>query len=97
MRPRHAERSSSAEDQLLLRITITMYWRERDHPIPHFHAEQAGHRASIAIDGTVPAGELPARALRFVREWTALHRDELQANWERARNAEPLERIEPPP
>jgi len=25
-------------------IAIMMYWRERDHPISHFHAEQ-GHRA----------------------------------------------------
>lgn len=74
-----------------------MYWRERDHPIPHFHAEQAGQRASIAIDGTVLAGALPARGLRFVREWAALHRDELVANWERARNLQPLERIEPLP
>jgi uncharacterized protein DUF4160 len=64
-----------------------MYWRERDHPIPHFHAEQAGDRASIAFDGTVIAGELPTSALRFVREWAALHGDELLANWERARKS----------
>ena len=78
-------------------IVITMYWRERDHPIPHFHAEQAGDRASTAFDGTVIAGELPARALRFVREWAALHGAELLANWERARNLEPLEPIAPLP
>ncbi len=78
-------------------ITITMYWRERDHPIPHFHAEQAGHRASIAIDGRILARELPARALQFVQEWAELHRDELLANWDRARNLEPLERIDPLP
>jgi hypothetical protein len=45
----------------------------------------------------VIAGELPARALRFVREWAALHGDELLANWERARNLEPLEPITPLP
>ncbi len=78
-------------------ITITMYWRERDHPIPHFHAEQGGDRASFAIDGTVLAGELPARALRFVQEWAELHREELLANWDRARNLLPLERIDPLP
>jgi hypothetical protein len=74
-----------------------MYWRERDHPTPHFHAEQGGHRASIAIDGTVLGGELPARAVRFVQEWAELRRDELLANWHRARNLEPLERIDPLP
>jgi hypothetical protein len=78
-------------------IVIAMYWRERDHPIPHFHAAQAGYRASIALDGTVLAGELPGRALRFVREWAGLHGDELLANWERARNLEPLEPIDPLP
>ena len=65
-------------------ITITMYWRERDHPIPHLHAEQGGDRASIAIDGTILAGGFPARALRFVQEWAELHREELLANWDRA-------------
>ncbi len=40
-------------------ITIAMFWNERDHPIPHFHAEYAGEIASIGIDGTVIAGSLP--------------------------------------
>jgi hypothetical protein len=34
-------------------ITIAMYWDERDHPVAHFHAEYAGSKASIAVDGTV--------------------------------------------
>jgi hypothetical protein len=76
-------------------ITITMYWRERDHPVPHFHAAHGGLHASVAIDGTILAGELQNRALRFVQEWAQLHRDELLANWTRARNYEPLEPIEP--
>jgi hypothetical protein len=45
----------------------------------------------------VLAGELPARALRFVQEWAELHREELLANWDRARNLSPLERIDPLP
>lgn len=76
-------------------ITITMYWRERDHPVPHFHAEYSGERASITFDGKVLAGSLPPRALRLVEEWARLHEDELLANWERARGHESLERIEP--
>jgi hypothetical protein len=78
-------------------VVISMYWRERDHPIPHFHAEYAGQRASIAVDGAVLAGTLPARALRLAREWTALHEDELLANWNRARAHERLEAIDPLP
>jgi hypothetical protein len=60
-------------------ITVTMYWRERDHPVPHFHAEYSGERASITVDGKVLAGSLPPRALRLVEEWARLHEDELLA------------------
>jgi hypothetical protein len=31
----------------------------------------------------------------MAREWAALHRDELLANWARARNLEPLASIAP--
>jgi hypothetical protein len=76
-------------------IIITMYWRERDHPVPHFHASYSGHEASIAIDGTILGGSLPPRALRLVQEWAQLHRDELLANWEQARDFQPLDPIPP--
>jgi hypothetical protein len=74
-----------------------MYWGERDHPVAHFHAEYASARASIAVDGTVLAGALPAQALRLVREWASLHEDELLANWNRARDQERLALIDPLP
>ncbi len=77
-------------------IVITMYWRE--HPPPHFHATYAGETAQIAIETLELAdGFLPPRALRLVRDWAVTHRDELLANWERARAHEPLEPIEPLP
>lgn len=40
-------------------------------------------------------GDLPQRARALVVEWASLHRRELLANWERARQQLPLERIEP--
>jgi hypothetical protein len=76
-------------------ITVRMYWDERDHPIPHFHAEYAGSLASIAIDGTVLGWSLPSRALRLVRARAALHAEEQFANWEHARNHEPPATIDP--
>jgi hypothetical protein len=76
-------------------IVITMYWRERDHPVPHFHASYAGQAASLSVDGEILGGSLPPRALRLVREWAGLHRDELLANWSRARDYEPLAPIDP--
>jgi hypothetical protein len=76
-------------------VVIYMHWNERDHPVPHFHVHQAGRRASVSADGEVLAGSLEPRALKFVREWAALHRDEILANWERARCREPLLAVEP--
>ncbi len=75
-------------------IAIAMYYAE--HGVPHFHALYAGQDASITI-GTldVLAGSLPDRALRLVREWATLHRRELEADWQLARDGLPLERIPP--
>jgi hypothetical protein len=56
-----------------------------DHPPPHFHARYGSDAAKIEIASSeVIAGGLPGRALRLVREWVELHRDELYANWHRA-------------
>jgi hypothetical protein len=72
-----------------------MYWREREHPVALFHASYEGYEASIDLDGNVLGGSLPPRALHLVREWAQLHRDELLANWERARDYQPLAEIDP--
>lgn len=37
------------------------------------------------------------RALRLVQEWAAMHRDELEINWHKARDGLPLDNIEPLP
>jgi Domain of unknown function (DUF4160) len=77
-------------------IVVAMYYRE--HGVPHFHATYAGETVVIAIQtGDVIAGNVPARALRLVQEWSALHRDELRLNWARARENAPLVRIDPLP
>ena len=61
-------------------IVIRMYFA--DHAPPHFHAVYAGEEAVIAITTLeVLRGALPDRALRMVREWASMHRDELAANW----------------
>ncbi|MGH2798454.1 MAG: DUF4160 domain-containing protein [Solirubrobacterales bacterium] len=78
-------------------IAIYMYWNEAHHARPHFHARYAGQVASVDLDGEVIAGSLPRRALVLVLEWAQLHRDELEANWERARREESLEPVQPLP
>ena len=75
-------------------IVIKMFYA--DHPPPHFHVEYGEHEALITIaDAEVFAGRLPARALSMVKEWAGLHREELNQDWESARQALPLNRIEP--
>lgn len=74
-------------------IIIAMYWS--DHNPPHFHARYGGFRAAIDLDDRIMEGELPRRALSMVREWLALHRSELQRNWELAQQDKPLRRIQP--
>jgi hypothetical protein len=77
-------------------LVITMYYRE--HGVAHFHVRFAEHDASIAIESLeLLEGRLPDRAFRLAREWAALHRDELLANWERARLRDPLLSIDPLP
>jgi hypothetical protein len=74
-------------------IIITMYWR--DHNPPHFHASYGNDEALITMNGEVYSGSLPRRALSLVREWLAIHRQELLNNWENAQKREPMQPIEP--
>ena len=76
-------------------ITILMFFG--DHHPPHFHVRYAGHKARIALDGSMLAGDLPRRAARLVTEWAELHPDELEECWQRAVNHEPPGTIDPLP
>lgn len=78
-------------------IVIYMYWNEKDHPVPHFHAYHSGSRASVSIDGDVLAGGLDRHALELVVEWARQHRQELMENWQRARQSLPLIGVAPLP
>jgi len=74
-------------------IVIAMYFN--DHNPPHFHAKYSGDEALFDFEGNVLEGELPKRASRMVADWIELHGIELQDNWQKARNGEPLSQIEP--
>lgn len=74
-------------------IVIAMYFN--DHNPPHFHAKYSGHEALFDFNGNLLEGELPKRASRLVADWIELHGRELQDNWQKARNGEPLSQIEP--
>lgn len=77
-------------------IVVEMY--VRDHPPPHFHVRYSGEKARIAIaTGAIIDGWLPTRAHRLVRQWVALHREELQQNWKLTEQMKTPRPIDPLP
>lgn len=75
-------------------IIIRMYFD--DHNPPHFHVFYGSEEALIEINSlALIAGNIPARARGMVVEWATLHQNELMEAWERAKNLEPLGKIEP--
>jgi hypothetical protein len=75
-------------------IIVTMYYN--DHPPPHFHVRYGQQKAIIDISSlAILEGNLSPRVLGLVTEWATLHQAELLENWDLARQAQPLEPIEP--
>ena len=75
-------------------IVIRMYYQE--HEPPHFHAEHRDQQGKFDFDGTMLAGNIRSgTALHLIRQWTALHRSELELNWENVRKGRALDSIEP--
>lgn len=63
-------------------IVIRMYFQQAEHNPPHFHALYGEDMAAVFIEtGEVLDGHLPPKALSLVREWAAIHRDELLRIW----------------
>ena len=75
-------------------IVIAMF--HSDHAPTHFHVRYGDQRALVAIETlTVLRGKISPRALGLVVEWAARHERELMADWELARDQQPLRAIEP--
>ena len=70
-------------------ILIYMYWQ--DHSPPHFHAIYGEFEDQIDISTLkIINGSLPNTALKLVKEWGELHREELMLDWEKTqKNAQP--------
>ncbi len=64
-------------------IIIRMYFQQAEHNPPHIHALYGEDMAAIDIQtGEVLEGLLPPKALAMVREWAAIHKDDLLQMWE---------------
>jgi len=64
-------------------IAIRMYFFDnKQHHVPHLHAEYAGQHAVFALaDGGILAGEMPTGKVGLVQAWIEIHRDDLLADW----------------
>ncbi len=64
-------------------IMILIYFKDKEHEPPHFHAVYGDEEEAILIEtGKVMQGKLPLRAHRLVIEWWDEHRAELLDIWE---------------
>jgi len=66
-----------------------------DHNPPHFHARYGNQKVIIEIESGIVKGEMSERALRLIFEWKDLHKEELKQAWEKAKNGEQPNKIEP--
>jgi len=77
-------------------VEIYMYFN--DHLPPHFHALHGDDEALIEWQPPkVYRGRLPRRIVKMVVKWAALHRTELDQNWQFARNGQSHVPIPPLP
>lgn len=73
---------------------VTIIFRIKEHPPPHFHAFHGDDEAVIGL-GPVALlrGHLPAARLREVLAWAQRHQTGLAANWQRCQSLNPVHQI----
>ena len=77
-------------------IIRMMFMDNQQHNLPHIHVEYQGENAVISIpDGDLLEGQIPAKKLKLVQAWIAIHEDELMADWTLAVRGEPIFKIDP--
>lgn len=74
-------------------IVIRMYYD--NHNPPHFHAFYGDSKAIFNLDGELLEGSMPTSQIKLITAWTLIHKDELMANWQLAKNSETLYKINP--
>ncbi|MEM4260740.1 MAG: DUF4160 domain-containing protein [Candidatus Woesearchaeota archaeon] len=74
-------------------IVIYMYYD--DHNPPHFHASYEGTDGIFDFNGNLIKGYMSLKANALIKEWCELHKIELEKNWKKAMENQPLDWIEP--
>ena len=77
-------------------IISMMYMDNKQHSIPHIHADYQGQSAVLSIpEGDILAGDFPPKKLKLVRAWIEIHHEDLLANWNLAVNGKTVFTIDP--
>jgi hypothetical protein len=64
-------------------IVIKMYFAQREHGAPHFHAIYGEYNGVFDVQTlSMIEGDLPLRAQRLVREWASKQQPELMRMWQ---------------
>ncbi len=75
-------------------ITIKMYFIQSEHNPPHIHAFYGEYISVINIKTLEEIeGNLPEKALKIVREWVEINREEIVEMWntQKFRKIKPIE------
>ena len=63
-------------------IIIKMYFNDtQQHHKPHIHAFYGDYEAVVAVDGDLLAGSIPAKQLKIIIGWLAIHEEEVYKAW----------------
>ena len=66
------------------------------HHIPHIHVKHQGEWAVFSMtDGKILEGKLKSEKVKLVQAWLLIHKEDLLANWELAKEGQPVFKIEP--
>ena len=76
-------------------IKHLLFRNNKEHNKPHVHVYYGEYKAAIGIDGELLAGKLPARQMKMVVGWLALHEEEAYAAWNLAVAGEHFNKIAP--
>lgn len=64
-------------------IIIKMFFKPKEHEPSHIHALYGEYMGEFNVRTLeMIQGDLPKKAQEMVKEWLALHMDELQAMWD---------------
>lgn len=75
-------------------IIAMRFYDTEEHNKPHVHVSYGEYSASIGVDGELLAGSLPAKQLRIVVGWLAIHEEEVYSAWNNAVSGKPFSKIE---